>query len=157
MKLTKKNFYVYKVKKAHLTNVQHWRVTAWLPQVRKWSWKKKFFKVRETSRNFIFSQGKFKSLKEVREKWNFKNTLLFFSFYVYCFLTFRLFCTFYRHESCFIGTEYCSWCWTSSYVMELPIHIDCTWLADSMNTWVDRVVLWEGLIPLSGFICETVN
>ena len=29
---------------------------------------KKLFKVRETSRNFIFSQGKFKSLKEVREK-----------------------------------------------------------------------------------------
>lgn len=41
-------------------------------------------------------------------------------------------------------------------VKELPIHIDCTWLADSMNTRVDRVVVWEGLIPLSGFICKSV-
>ena len=52
---------------------------------------------------------------------------------------------------------YCSWYWTSGYVKELPIHIDCTWLADSMNTWVDRVVVWEGLIPLSGFFCKSVD
>ena len=156
MKLTKKNFYVYKFKKTHLTNVQHWRVTAWLPQVRKWSWKKKLFKVRETSRNFIFSQGKFKSLKEVREKWSFKSTFLFFSFYVYCFLTFRLFVHF-TDMSHVLLEEHCSWYWTSSDVKELPIRIDCTWFADSMNTLVDRMVVWEGLIPLSGFIYETVN
>ena len=36
------------------------QVISWLPQVRK------------KSGNFICSQGKFKSLKEVREKWNFK-------------------------------------------------------------------------------------
>ena len=156
MKLTKKKFYVCKFKQAHPTNVQHWRVTAWVPQVTKWSWKKNLFKVRETSRNFIFSQGKFKSLKEVREKWNFKNTFLFFSFYVYCFVTFRLFVHF-RDMSHVLLEEYCSWYWTSSYVKELPIHIDCTWLADSMNTWVDRVVVWEGLIPLSGFFCKSVD
>lgn len=102
MKLTEKNFYVYKFKKAHLTNVQHWRVTAWLPQVRKWSWKK-IYSRSEKHHGISFLVGKFKSLKEVREKGNFNNTFLFFSFYVYCFVTFRLFCAFYRHESCFIG------------------------------------------------------
>ena len=39
---------------------------AWLPLVRKWSGKK-FFKVREKSGNCASSQGKFKSLKEVRK------------------------------------------------------------------------------------------
>ena len=39
----------------------------WLPQVRKWSGKK-FFKLREKSGNFTSSQGKFNSLKVVREK-----------------------------------------------------------------------------------------
>ena len=43
---------------------------------------KKFLKVREKSRNFTFSQGKIKCLKEVREKWNFKSTYnLLFSLY----------------------------------------------------------------------------
>ena len=35
---------------------------SWLPQVRKWSGKKIFFRVREKSGNFTSSQGKFKSL-----------------------------------------------------------------------------------------------
>ena len=39
---------------------------AWLPLVRKWSGKK-FFKVREKSGNCASSQGKIKSLKEVRK------------------------------------------------------------------------------------------
>ena len=39
--------------------------------------RKKFFKVREKSGNFTPSQGKFKSLREVREKWNLKGTNLF--------------------------------------------------------------------------------
>ena len=39
--------------------------------------KKKFFKVREKSGNFTLSQGKFTSLKKVREKLNFKSTNLF--------------------------------------------------------------------------------
>ena len=38
---------------------------------------KKFFKVREKSENFTPSQEKFKSLREVREKGNFKGTNLF--------------------------------------------------------------------------------
>ena len=38
---------------------------------------KKFFKVREKSGNFTLSQGNFKCLREVREKWNFKGTNLF--------------------------------------------------------------------------------
>ena len=38
---------------------------------------KKFFKVREKSGNFTLSQGKFTSLKKVREKFNFKSTNLF--------------------------------------------------------------------------------
>ena len=49
---------------------------------------KKFFMVREKSGNFTSSQGKFKSLKEVRKKGSFKRTYLFFSLYICCSLTF---------------------------------------------------------------------
>ena len=38
---------------------------------------KKKFKVREKPGNFTLSQGKFTSLKKVKEKWNFKSTNLF--------------------------------------------------------------------------------
>ena len=43
-------------------------------------------------------QGKFKSLKEIKEKWHFTSTYLYFSLYFYCFLTCEIF--FYEHESC---------------------------------------------------------
>ena len=42
----------------------------WLPQVRRWSGKKKFFKVREMSGNFILGQGKLAFWRKVRENWN---------------------------------------------------------------------------------------
>ena len=38
-----------------------------------------FFKVRENSGNFTSSQGKLKSLKEVRNKGNFKSTFVHFT------------------------------------------------------------------------------
>ena len=41
--------------------------------------KKIFFKVRENSGNFTSSQGKLKSLKEVRNKGNFKSTFVHFT------------------------------------------------------------------------------
>ena len=49
---------------------------------------KKFFMVRKKSENFTSSQGKFESLKVVREKGSFKSTYLFFSLYFCCSLTF---------------------------------------------------------------------
>ena len=51
---------------------------------------KKFFMVREKLGNFTSSLGKFKSLKEVREKGSFKSTYLFFSLYFCCSLTFLI-------------------------------------------------------------------
>ena len=48
-------------------------------------WEKIFFKVRENSGNFTSSQGKLKSLKEVRKTGNFKSTFVHFT---------------YGHESC---------------------------------------------------------
>ena len=64
----------------------------WLSQqLRKWSGNKKYCKVREKPENFTLSQGKFiKSLKKVREKWNFKSTRLFFSLHCCWFLTFKI-------------------------------------------------------------------
>ena len=38
-----------------------------------------FFKIRENSGNFTSSQGKLKSLKEVRKTGNFKSTLVHFT------------------------------------------------------------------------------
>ena len=51
---------------------------------------KKFFMVRKKSENFTSSQGKFKSLKEVRKRGNFKSTHLFLSLYFCCSLTFLI-------------------------------------------------------------------
>ena len=114
---------------------------------------KKFFKVREKSGNFTSSQGKVTSLKEVREKWNFKSTLLLFSLYFCCFQTF------YGHELCCIGKilfmklydklmlvlqEH--HCFFARYVNELLIHVHRTWLA-----------VRGGFSPSSGLICEIVN
>ena len=48
-------------------------------------WEKIFFKVTENSGNFTSSQGKLKSLKEVRKTGNFKSTFVHFT---------------YGHESC---------------------------------------------------------
>ena len=45
----------------------------WLPKVRKWSGRI----ISSRSGNSTSSQGKFKSLKEVREKWNFKGIHLY--------------------------------------------------------------------------------
>ena len=42
------------------------------------------------SGNFSSSQGKFESLKEVREKWDFESTYLLFSPRFYCFLILSL-------------------------------------------------------------------
>ena len=50
---------------------KHLRCEPWLPQAENGQGKK-IFKVRKKSGNFTSSQGKFKSLKEVKEKWNFK-------------------------------------------------------------------------------------
>ena len=41
---------------------------SWLPQVKKWSGKKKISRSGKVSGNFSVSQGKFKSLKEIKEK-----------------------------------------------------------------------------------------
>ena len=51
---------------------------------------KKFFMVREALGNFTSSLRKFKSLKEVRKKGNFKSTYLFLSLYFCCSLTFLI-------------------------------------------------------------------
>ena len=59
---------------------------------------KKFSRSGELSGNFTLSQGKFKSLKEIKEKWHFTSTYLYFSLYFYCFLTCEIF--FCEHESC---------------------------------------------------------
>ena len=64
-----------------------WRLR--LPQVRKYQGKI-FFMVREKSENFTSSQGKFESVKEVREKGSFKSTYLFLSLYLCCSLTFLI-------------------------------------------------------------------
>ena len=53
------------------------------------------FKVGEKSGNSSLSQGKVKSLKEVRKKWNFKSAILllilFCTLYFYYFLTSKYF------------------------------------------------------------------
>ena len=125
---------------------------------------KKFFKVREKSGNFTSSQGKVTSLKEVREKWNFKSTLLLFSLYFCCFQTF------YGHELCCIGKilfmklydrlmfpfqEH--HCFFARYVNELLIHVHCTWLAESISKWVEWMAVRGGFSPSSGLVCEIVN
>ena len=48
--------------------------------------------VKENVREFYFQfeSGKFKSLKKVMEKWNFKSTYLLFFLYFCCFLTFKI-------------------------------------------------------------------
>ena len=87
------------------------------------------------------------------------------SFIVFYHLKF--FCTFYGHESCCIG-EYCSWNWTNGklmlsfqdfflacYVKEISIiHEHCTWLAESINKWVERMTVRRGLGPSPGLIWE---
>lgn len=68
MKLTKKSFYVYKFKKSTSNKRSTLAGNSMVASGQEMVRGKKFFKVGETSRNFLFSQGKFKSLTEVREK-----------------------------------------------------------------------------------------
>ena len=101
------------------------------------------------SGNFSLNQGKVKFLKEVKEKWNFKSTYLFFSLYFYCFLIFKIplyilqtwiVLYWYKtvHEAEWqadVGFSRTSICFTH-YVNKLSIHVHCTWLAESINKWV---------------------
>ena len=122
---------------------------------------KKVFKVREKSGNFTSIRGKVNSFKEVREKWNFKSTLLLFSLHFCCFQTF------YGHELCCIGkilftTDGCSLfkniiVFFARYVNELLIHVHCTWLAESISKWVEWMAVRGGFSPSSGLMCEIVN
>ena len=48
---------------------------------------KKFLQGQEKFQGIsVWGQGKFKCMKEIKGKWNFKSTYLFFSLYIYCFL-----------------------------------------------------------------------
>ena len=98
---------------------------------RKWSRKK--------SGNFTSSQEKVKSLKEVREKWNFKSTYLFFEQSM--------------DMDRFVLVENCPWKWTTSwcwlfenihlfvrYVKELSINMHFTLLAESGGDTVRELV-----------------
>ena len=86
----------------------------WLPQVRKCDRSGEKFSLRAGKiGEFHFELGKIllKSLKEVREKWNFKSTyILFFSLYFYCFLTFKILV--YILQTWIM--LYC-WCWESVF------------------------------------------
>ena len=42
------------------------------------------------------------------------------------------------------------------YVKELSIHVQCIWLAESINRWMERVAVSGGLSPLPGLIWEIV-
>ena len=99
---------------------------SWMSQGMKWWGKNKFLKFREKSGNFTSSQENFKSLKDVREQWSFKSA----------------FCTFYRHESCYIVHEIEEQADVgfsrrlilfALYVKKLPVHVHCMCLAESIN------------------------
>ena len=77
-----------------------------------------FFNVREKYENFALSQGKLKSLKEVRKKWNFKSTIII------NFILLPLFLLFSNIKNTFVHftdvnhvvlLEYCSWNWMTSW------------------------------------------
>ena len=92
-------------------------------------------KISSRSRNFTASQGKFKSLKGVGEKWNYKSTYLFFSLKFYCFLTFKILLYILRADVEFSRNSILFVC----YIKELSIHVHWTWLAESINIWVERM------------------
>ena len=66
---------------------------------------KKFFKVNEKSGNFTLNQGTVKSLKELREKWNFKSTyrILFPLLLLFSNVYKKIFVNFMEMESCCNG------------------------------------------------------
>ena len=42
------------------------------------------------------------------------------------------------------------------HIIATSIHIHCTWLAESINIWVEGMAVREGLSALSGLICEVI-
>ena len=120
------------------------------------------FKVRGKSGNFSLSQGKVKSLKEVRKKWNFKSAILllilFCSLYCIVLLFPNIKNTFVHFTDVnHVVLEYCSWNWMTSWCLvlkkinpfgryELLIHVHCTWPAESINELVKGMEWVEGWV-----------
>ena len=121
------------------------------------------FKVRGKSGNFSLSQGKVKSLKEVRKKWNFKSAILllilFCSLYYIVLLFPNIENTFVHFTDVnHVVLEYCSWNWMTSWCLVLKkinpfgryelliIHVHCTWPAESINELVKGIEWVEGWV-----------
>ena len=129
----------------------------WWPQVRRFSGKKKFFKVRESQGISLrvrenLSLGKKSGKSEILRVRNyFFPLLLLFSDRWNSFVHF----TDMDHV---VLVEYCSWNWTTScvgfsrksvlfahIVKELSIQVHCTWLNESKNKWVEKMAVRGGL------------
>ena len=99
------------------------------------------------------SQGKFTSLKKVREKWNFKSTNLFQG-HDTCWISRILFHLIERQADVKFPRKSILF---PCYVKELSIHVNRVCLAESITKWVKRMAVRGGWRPLSGLICEIVN
>ena len=108
--------------------------------------------VRKKSENLTSSQGTFESLKEVRKKGNFKSTHLFLSLYFCCSLNIFNSFVHFTDMNHVVLVDCCSLHWTTrSYVKELWIRAPYTWLAESLNKWVERMAVREVLSALGKF------
>ena len=94
---------------------------------------------------------------------NVESAYLVFFLYFYCFLLFDFFCTFNGHESCCIGMnighqriwmtssfwvfkKINPFCMSHVNIKELSIRVHCTWLAESMNKRVKRMLWGESWV-----------
>ena len=92
---------------------------------------------------------------KVREKLNFKSTCLFFSQYLYCFLIFKILLCILCRIGWILFMKLNGKSMLAFQEHQFVLH--CTWVAESINKWVEGIAVRGRLSPSAGQMCEIVN